>query len=73
MKSKVVVHYDLQSFTGPRLITAHYDTVGTGFRVPAVGEHVRKEGRLYNVFRVIWDLDSSPVSQEVTVSAEMIR
>ncbi|WAA19690.1 hypothetical protein SEA_DALILPOP_63 [Gordonia phage Dalilpop] len=72
MKPKVIVDYQLNSFMGPRTITAHYDTVGTGFRVPAIGERLRKDGRTYSVHRVTWDLDSPSVSQVVHVTAEEI-
>ncbi|AXH50338.1 hypothetical protein SEA_EMIANNA_58 [Gordonia phage Emianna] len=70
MPTKVVVTYDLQSLMGPRSVTAYYQFVGDAFRVPAVGERIRKDGRVYNVYRVTWDLDSPPMEQEVTVSAQ---
>ncbi|ATN89583.1 hypothetical protein SEA_BONUM_62 [Gordonia phage Bonum] len=70
MNTKVIVTYDLQSLMGPRSVTAYYEFVGDAFRVPAVGERIRKEGRIYHVYRVTWDLDSPPMAQEVIVSAQ---
>ncbi|UTN91423.1 hypothetical protein SEA_OUTIS_60 [Gordonia phage Outis] len=68
--TKVVVHYQLRSFAGDRVITAHYDIVGTAFRIPTLNERLRKGGRWYKITRVTWDLDSSPMSQEVVIVAE---
>ncbi|AKJ72390.1 hypothetical protein AU099_gp47 [Gordonia phage GTE8] len=72
MKPTVVVHYQLKSLMGPRTVTYRYDTVGTGFRVPAVNEHLQADGRLYCVARVTWNLNSPSVQQEVTVTADEV-
>ncbi|AVD99806.1 hypothetical protein SEA_FLAPPER_63 [Gordonia phage Flapper] len=73
MKPKVIVRYQLNSLYGPRMITAHYDTVGVGFRVPAVGERLEADGRTYNVHRVVWDLNSPSVQQGVSVTADEVK
>ncbi|WGH20842.1 hypothetical protein QLT00_gp59 [Gordonia phage Commandaria] len=71
MDTHVKVYYSLRyPATGDvRSIVARYDIVGTGFRVPGVGERIRRDGRSFLVERVTWDLDSPAHQQEVDVVA----
>ncbi|AET09888.1 hypothetical protein GoPhGRU1p47 [Gordonia phage GRU1] len=68
---KVVVHYQFVDDEGVPLSSsmARYDYVGIGFRVPMIGEHLRRYGNLWKVVGVEWDIDGPAYEQQARVTA----